>query len=138
MRWLWQESAHQRRRADLLYLRCESLESQIRDLKEQLIASRAEVQVQRTAVEKVVDNALFAAGAAPIFDPGAARFQPRSVEQQRAESHRDHPLSPAEWRARVEQLDAEAAERNRKAELAEDLRKLAAGANSHGDERQKA
>lgn len=93
---------------------------------------RAELERQRRATEWVVDNALFAAGAAPIFDPGHERFRPRAVEQQQAEAARpQRPLTLAEWRREVERLDQEVAERDRKGRMAEDLKRMAAERLGH-------
>lgn len=87
---------------------------------------RAELERQRRATEWVVDNALFAAGAAPVFDPGHERFRPRPVEAQQAEAAQpQRPLTLAEWRREVERLDREVAERDRKGRMAEELKRMA-------------
>lgn len=98
----------------------------------ELERQREETERQRRATEWVVDNALFAAGAAPVFDPGHARFQPRAVEAQRAEAAKPpRPMTLAEWRREIERLDREVAERDRKGRLAEELKQMAQERQSH-------
>ena len=95
-------------------------------LRLELARQREETERQRRATEWVVDNALFAAGAAPVFDPGHERFRPRPVEQQQAEAGQpQRPLMLAEWRREIERLDREVAERDRQGRFAEELKQMA-------------
>jgi hypothetical protein len=80
----------------------------------------------RQKIESLTDNVLFGSGHAPLFQPEAARFQPRQMVEQQAEARQAaRTLSPAEWRRRAEELDRQQAERNRRAELTEGLKQLA-------------
>jgi hypothetical protein len=93
---------------------------------------RQELERQRRATEWVVDNALFAAGAAPVFDPGHERFRPRAVEAQQGEAAApQRPLTLAEWRREIERLDQEVAARDRRGQMAEELKRLAEERKQH-------
>lgn len=116
-----QERDHSLARVAQLEVRLQEASDQRDELRGQLIEARQ-------ALARVVDNALFAAGCPPVFEPDAQRFQPRGIEQQQAEAQKlaaAPPLSPAEWRRRVEEMDHQAAERDRKARLREELRRVA-------------
>jgi len=126
MMWPWMRKNEARRQRDHALVRAVQLEAQLREMTEQRDALRRELAAERQALERVVDNALFAAGAAPVFHPEDARFRPKPVEQQAVEAGRARPaLSPAEWRRKVETLDREAAERDRKVRAREELAEVA-------------
>lgn len=126
MKWPWTEVRRQRDRA---LIQLVEAQAKLREANEQRDGLRRELAVVQQALERVVDNALFAAGAAPVFHPEDARFRPRPVEQQLAEIQalQNEPvgMSPAEWRRRIEAADRERAQRDRKAELVADLRQVA-------------
>ncbi len=130
MSWPWHETGRQRRRADLLLVRCDTLAARVSELERQRDELRGALARERGACERVVDNALFAAGAQPMFDPDHPRFRPRPVAEQQAEAQQAGraaaPLTMAEWRQRVEKLEQERAERDRRGQLAEELKALAA------------
>ncbi len=115
-----------RRERDHALVRAVQLEAQLQEAREGRERLRRELAVAQQALERVIDNALFAAGAVPAFHPEDARFQPRTLERQtedqRAAAQRP-PLSPAAWRRQVEALDDERAARDRKAALVEELRR---------------
>lgn len=116
-----------RRQRDHALVRAVQLEARLEEAVAERDRLRQELATVQRALERVVDNALFAAGASPVFEPEAARFQPRDTEAQRAEAERlaaRPPLSPEQWRRRVEELDREAAQRDRKAQVVEELRRL--------------
>ena len=120
-----------------MQIRCERLEVRLEESELARQRERQQLERERQALEAVVDNALFAAGGAPIFDPTAARFQPRRLEQQHAEAAtagRPGALTMAEWRQRVERLDQERAERDRRAQMAEELEALARERQAAGKE----
>jgi hypothetical protein len=126
MTWPWQAAAEVKRQRDHALVRAVQLEARLRDVSEDRERMAAERRQAEEALARVVDNALFAAGAAPVFHPEDARFQPRPAEQQAADARRaQQPLSPAEWRRKVELLDAERMERDRKARLHEELQRMA-------------
>jgi len=126
MTWPWNSSADVRRQRDHALVRAVQLEAQLREMTEQRDALRRELAAERQTLERVVDNALFASGASPVFHPEDARFRPKPVELQAAEAGRARQaLSPAEWRRKVETLDREAAERDRKARAREELAEVA-------------
>ncbi|MGN6591698.1 MAG: hypothetical protein ACTHJX_02240 [Terriglobales bacterium] len=126
MKWPWQAAAEVKRQRDHALVRAVQLEARLRDVSEDRERVAAERRQAEEALARVVDNALFAAGAAPVFHPEDARFQPRPAEQQAADARRaQQPLSPAEWRRKVELLDAERMERDRKARLHEELQRMA-------------
>lgn len=126
MTWPWQAAAEVKRQRDHALVRAVQLEARLRDVSEDRERLAAERRQAEEALARVVDNALFAAGAAPVFHPEDARFQPRPAEQQAADARRaQQPLSPAEWRRKVELLDAERMERDRKARLHEELQRMA-------------
>lgn len=126
MKWPWQAAAEVKRQRDHALVRALQLEARLRDVSEDRERLAAELRQAQQSLERVVDNALFAAGAAPVFHPEDARFQPRTAEQQAAEAAKAaQPLSPAEWRRKVELLDAERAERDRKAKLHQELQRIA-------------
>ena len=126
MKWPWQAAAEVKRQRDHALVRAVQLEARLRDVSEDRERLAAERRQAEEALARVVDNALFAAGAAPVFHPEDARFQPRPAEQQAADARRaQQPLSPAEWRRKVELLDAERMERDRKARLHEELQRMA-------------
>ncbi|MGH9475447.1 MAG: hypothetical protein ACRD1C_03840 [Terriglobales bacterium] len=115
-----------RRERDHALVRAVQMEARLRDLSEERDRLQAQLREARAALERVVDNALFAAGAAPAFHPEDTRFRPRDVTAQQAEAVRAAsaaPLSPDEWRHRVEQEDAAGAARDRKAVLVAQLRR---------------
>lgn len=98
------------------------LQARVRDLTDELERVRAEKREAAQALERVLDNALFAAGCTPAFHPEDPRFKRRDVEQQQREAAQARqPLSPAQWRGKVEKAEAEAAERDRKAGLRAEL-----------------
>lgn len=111
-----------RRERDHALVRAVQLEARLRDVSEERERVQARLREAEAALERVVDNALFAAGAAPVFHPEDKRFQPRDVATQQAEAARAQPpLTAGEWRRKVEAADAERAARDRKARLAEEL-----------------
>ena len=126
MRWPRHQQSEARHQLDRVLIQAAELRIRLAEAVQQSNALRAELARERRATETVVDNALFAAGAAPIFDPQHRRFQPRTMEQQQAEAQRSgRVLSAAEWRRQIEDLDRQAAERDRRGKLAEELKALA-------------
>ncbi|MGH9467912.1 MAG: hypothetical protein ACRD1Y_11215 [Terriglobales bacterium] len=120
---LWHGLAEITRQRDHALVRVMQLEARLTDLGDDRDRLTAELRRAGQALERVVDNVLFAAGAAPVFAPEERRFQPRSAEAQTAEAERARtPLGPEEWRRRIEQADAERAARDRKARLMEQLK----------------
>lgn len=119
-----------RRQRDRALIQLVEAEARLRELREQRDALRGELTTVHRALERVVDNALFAAGAAPAFHPEDARFQPKSMERQLAEADaaRTKPvgMNPAEWRRKVEALESERAARDSKTAMVEELRTIAA------------
>lgn len=104
--------------------------------REELNRALEECARLRAAINRMADNALHAAGVAPIFEPDAERFRVKSAAEQIAAVSRDaRPLSAKEWRARLEKEQAELAERDRRARLRAELKKLA---EERGDGEQKA
>ncbi|MGH9414578.1 MAG: hypothetical protein ACRD0Y_12685 [Terriglobales bacterium] len=84
---------------------------------------RTELAAAQQRLERVIDNALFAAGSLPIFHPEDPRFQPRTAAAQQAEAARQRPpLSAGEWRQQIEAVEAERSVRDRKARLVAQLR----------------
>jgi hypothetical protein len=133
MRWPWEAAAEVKRQRDHALVRAVQLEARLRDVTEDRERLLSELRQAQQSLERVVDNALFAAGAAPVFHPEDKRFQPRTAAQQAAEAGRTHtPMSPAEWRRKVEELDAERSERDRKARLTAELREIAAERKQKG------
>jgi len=121
-----------RRERDHALLRVAELEERLRIAGEAREQLEHECERLKTTLERVVDNTLFGAGAAPMFHPEDARFQPKEVARQAAEATHAHPpLSAAQWRRKIEALDLEAAERDRKARLVEELQQAAKEAG-HG------
>ncbi|MGH9393312.1 MAG: hypothetical protein ACRD1E_04020 [Terriglobales bacterium] len=121
----WWPGAQARRQRDHALVRAVQLEARLGETVEQRNRLQRELTVAQAALERVVDNAMFAAGAAPVFHPEDARFRPRDVAAQLAEQERARAkpvLTPGEWRRQVELLDREAAERDRKARMAEELK----------------
>jgi|GEM_PF-2271804 len=133
MKWPWGNAVDVKRQRDHALVRAVQLEARLRDVTEERERLLAELRQAQQSLERVVDNALFAAGAAPVFHPEDKRFLPRTAEQQAAEAGRTHtPMSPAEWRRKVEELDAERSERDRKARLTAELREIAAERKQEG------
>jgi len=123
---LWPEGGGVKRQRDHALVRAVQLEARLGEAMEQREQLRRELTVSQQALERVVDNALFAAGAAPIYHPEDKRFQPRPAEQQQAEARRAaQALTPQEWRRKVEEMDRTLAERDRRTQLADELRALA-------------
>lgn len=125
--WPWdrvrRERDHALVRAVQLEARLEQAAARVERLERELVAAGQ-------ALERVVDNALFAAGAAPVFHPEDRRFQPRPVADQAAEAQQVAAKRPgmtaAEWRRKVEAQDRELAERERKARMAADVERVVA------------
>lgn len=124
-----------RRERDHALIRAVQLETRLQEAIEQRDQLRRQLDEARQVLTRVVDNALFAAGCSPVFEPGAERFRPRTVERQQDEAARLEarpPLSPAAWRRQVEIMDREAAARDQKARLREELHKVADEARRKG------
>lgn len=95
---------------------------------------RAEAGRLQQRVESLMDNILWANGQRPIFDPDNARFRPKTPEEvQVPERLQAKVESPAEKRRREEWADMEAAERNRKAELRQQLAAMTSQAKEKPD-----
>jgi hypothetical protein len=117
-----------RRERDHALVRTVQLEAQLQEAREARDRLRHDLTAAQQTLERVIDNALFAAGAAPVFHPEDARFQPRTRELQAAEAAaagQRPTLSPAAWRRQVETIEAERAARDRKASLVDELRREA-------------
>ncbi|MGH9416858.1 MAG: hypothetical protein ACRD01_09545 [Terriglobales bacterium] len=117
-----------RRERDHALVRAVQLESRLEEATARAQRLERDVAAANQALERVVDNALFAAGAAPVFHPEDRRFQPRPAAEQEAEAQRlmARPgMTSAEWRRKVEEQDRELAERERKAAMAVGIKQVA-------------
>jgi hypothetical protein len=71
---LWGTAAEARRQRDQALVRTVQLEARLRDVTDDRDRLAAELRQTQQALERVVDNALFAAGAAPVFIPRMRGF----------------------------------------------------------------
>lgn len=97
-----------------------------------LAQMRCEAAELRHKLERLLDNALFAAGVGPIFAPEDARFRARPLDEQIGLTRLRQPSTAAEWRRRAEQETWELAREKERKQWQQDLEQVKQQARQDG------